>query len=133
MLQAAGYPDQKGALTRVASHLDIHPRTLSRWANGEQNPPPDQMVSEKKIELTDYIDEEIQKALGAMNDVRHEASYRDLIVGLGVLIDKKQLLSGEPTSINEERSDTRERLRSKLDSLATRHGAGNVLNLTRTG
>lgn len=101
MLQAAGYPNEKGALTRIANHLHIPARTLSRWFNGEQNPPPDQTVNEKKGELTDWMRSEIYAALKEMSAARQEASYRDLGTVVGILTDKMQLLSGEPTSRDE--------------------------------
>lgn len=101
MLEAAGYPTEKGALTRVAEHLKVPARTLSRWFNGEQNPPPDQTVNEKKGEMTDWLRDEIAHAVTAMAKVREEASYRDIGTVLGILIDKLQLLSGAPTERKE--------------------------------
>lgn len=101
MLEAAGYPDQVGALTKTAQHLGIPPRTLSRWFNGEQNPPPDRVVTEKRDELADLLDREIRAAIGEMDDARKEASYRDLGTVAGILIDKMQLITGKPTSRSE--------------------------------
>ena len=46
-------------------------------------------ISNKIVKTLDYIDD---FAISS-------ASFRDLTIGLGVLIDKKQLLSGEPTQI----------------------------------
>ncbi len=101
MLEAAGYPEKKGALQKTADNLGIQARTLSRWFNGEQNPPPDQTVSEKRDELADLLDKEIRAALQEMDDARTEASYRDLGTVLGILVDKKQLITGKPTSRSE--------------------------------
>lgn len=97
MLEAAGYPNEKGALTRVADHLGVPARTLSRWFHGEQNPPPDQTVSEKKGELRDYIKAELNGLFLAMPGVRPDATYKDLATAAGILIDKLQLLENKPT------------------------------------
>lgn len=97
MLEAAGYPKQPGALTRVAKQLNLHARTLSRWFNKEQNPPPDQLVSEKRIELVDAIRNEVYAALGEMPAAREDANYKDLGTVAAILIDKLQLLDGKPT------------------------------------
>lgn len=103
MLEAAGWPGAKGALTRTANHLGIQPRTLQRWALRENNPPPAHLVSEKRAELTDLLRKEIDAALGAMDEVRPDASYRDLGTVVGILTDKLQLLTGEPTENNRTR------------------------------
>lgn len=103
MLEAAGWPHTEGALTRTAAHLKIPARTLSRWANGENNPAPDELVIEKRAELADLLRQEIRSALNAMGTVRPDASYRDLGTVIGILTDKLQLITGEPT----ENSNTR--------------------------
>ena len=97
MLEAAGYPDRKGALAEVAKACKVQERTLSRWFNGEQNPPPDQMVSEKRADLKEMLRAEIDAALLAMPGARADASYRDMGTVAAILIDKLQLLENKPT------------------------------------
>jgi AraC-like DNA-binding protein len=97
LLEAAGYPDKKGALSEVAKHVGVQPRVLSRWFNGEQNPPPDQTVNEKRIELKELLSKEIDAIFAAMPGARADASYRDLGTVAGILIDKKQLIEGKAT------------------------------------
>ena len=97
MLEAQGYPNEKGSLERVSKGLGVPGRTLSRWFRAENNPPPDNIVREIKGELTDLIDNELNEIFKAMHAVRPDASYRDLGVVSGILADKKQLLSGSPT------------------------------------
>jgi len=97
MLEAAGYPNQKGALERTAKAVGIHARTLSRWFNGEQNPPPDRMVNKKRLELTDLLRNELGSIFKAMPNARPDASYRDLGTVAAIFIDKLQLLEGKPT------------------------------------
>lgn len=101
MLEAAGYPEQRGALTSVAERVRVPARTLSRWFNKEQNPAPDNLVTEKKFDLIQAIRDEIQHAIGDMPEARPDASYRDLTTSVAILIDKLQLLEGKPTERTE--------------------------------
>lgn len=97
MLQAAGYPNSKGALAQVAKATGVPAMTLSRWLKAKQNPPPNELVTKKKGELLDWINEELQGIFGALPSARADAAYKDLVTGAGILIDKRQLLSGQPT------------------------------------
>lgn len=103
MLQADGYPNKLGALTRVAKHLSIPERTLRRWYKAQQNPPPDNVVRMKKGELTALLRKEIYAILGEMDRKRDEADYRELATALGIAVDKLQLLAGEPTENARQR------------------------------
>lgn len=103
LLEAAGYPNKPGALGTTAKRLGIPDRTLSRWARKEQNAAPDEIVTEKRVELADLLRAEIRNALGAMDEARPEASYRDLATSIGIMTDKLQLLTGEPTDNNRTR------------------------------
>lgn len=98
MLEAAGYPSEKGALTKVANHLKVPARTLSRWFNGENNPPPDNIVKEKSFELADLLRTEIDAIFQEMPKSREDASFKDLGTVAGILIDKLQLVTGGATS-----------------------------------
>ncbi len=120
MLDAAGYPTRRGALEYVAKHLHVPARTLSRWFNGEQNPPPDQIVSKKASDLKTLINEELDSIFAAMATVRPEASYRDLGTVAGILFDKKQLLEGKPTEIVEDASLTDEDRATRIAALLER-------------
>jgi transposase-like protein len=124
LLEAAGYPDKIGALTQVSNNLKVPKRTLSRWYNKEQNPPPDNLVTEKKAELKDLLKREIEGALGDMPNARQDASYRDLGTVTGILIDKLQLLTGKPTEIVDDSGltddDRANRIAAILDRARTR-------------
>ena len=96
-LQAAGYPSKKGALISVAESFGVSYQNLSRWFNEVQNPPPQEIVHEKKDGLADLIRSEIYGILKEMDVKRPEASYRDLATSLGIATDKLQLLTGAPT------------------------------------
>lgn len=96
-LEAAGYPDQKGALMRVARDTGVPHTTLRRWFLRLSNPPPNGTVHEKKLELVELLDKELDGIFGELPDARLDASYRDLATAAGIFIDKKQLLEGGPT------------------------------------
>ena len=97
MLEAAGYPDRKGALVQVERALNVPGRTISRWFNGENNPPPDRLVSEKRPSLIELIKAEAYNALNVPDEVRAEAGYKDRVTAGAILIDKMQLLEGKAT------------------------------------
>lgn len=108
MLEAAGWPNTKGALARVARHLGINHQTLTRWAHGQQNPPPPQLVLGLKRDIVELLDDiiygvaaEVKRRIDA--DELDETSLPQLMTALGIGVDKKQLLRGEPTEISEHR------------------------------
>lgn len=101
MLEAAGYPDRPGSLTQVASHIGVPHPTLSRWYNQQRNPPPNEVVQEKRLELSELLDAELRAIFSAMPAVRSDASYRDLGMVAGILTDKKQLIDGKATERKE--------------------------------
>lgn len=101
MLHSQGYPDKKGALQAVADYMGVHPRTISRWFNGENNPPPDKLVSEKKAELADVYEGIAYKMLAhaGKDDVIDEMSGKDAVIAAATATDKMRLLRGLPTEI----------------------------------
>lgn len=103
MLQAAGYPERKGALTQVANNLSIPATTLRRWHLGLSNPPPAETVRRKTLDLRRALRDEINAALTEMGKARIDASYKDLGTVLGILFDKLQLLNGDSTANTNQR------------------------------
>lgn len=99
MLEAAGYPDTKGALEKVSGHISVPGSTLHRWFHAKQNPPPSELVSEKKIDLVASIKTELAHIFDEFGNTRKDAEYRELAVAFGILVDKMQLLSNKPTGI----------------------------------
>ena len=123
MLEAAGYPETKGALMRVAAELKVPAMTLSRWFRGSNNPPPNELVTEKGIDLKAALWGEIGAILGDMPIAREFAEYRDLGTVLGILFDKLQLLENKPTGIVEHtftEEQRTERIAEILNSARTR-------------
>ena len=74
MLEAAGYPERKGALTQVADNLKIPATTLRRWHLGLSNPPPAETVKRKRLTSAKPLGDEIDAALNEMGWQR-DASY----------------------------------------------------------
>lgn len=101
LLEASGYPEKQGGIVRTAKNLGLPESTLRGWWNGSRNPVPAEMRAEKREELSDLLDMEIRKALGEMDNARSGASYRDIGTVIGILVDKKQLITGKPTWIVE--------------------------------
>lgn len=97
MLEAAGYPTRDGALSQVSQNLGVPATTLHGWAREKHNPVPADVRTEKKGEIADLLRAEIQAALGAAENARPDANYRDLMTGIGIMVDKLQLLNNEPT------------------------------------
>jgi len=120
MLEAAGYPDKKGALIAVAKSLGVPHSTLSRWANSVCNPPPSEIVQEKKQELKDLLENELRGILGDMPSARLDASYRDLGTVAGILFDKLQLVSGKPTEIIDDSGITDDQRANRIIAILDR-------------
>ena len=114
-LRMAGWPEQVGALSRVAADLGLHWITLGRWAKGESNPPPNILVQTKQVELADLFEQEMRSIFQAMETKRGEASYRDLGVVLGITSDKRQLLNDQPTA------NVKETIHYVREGIATLH------------
>lgn len=96
-LEVEGYPSQRGSLERASKILNVPARTLSRWFNGEQNPPPDRIVNEKKEELHIELEKVAYLLAEAMPDKIPGANLQQVATSLGITIDKMQLLRGQPT------------------------------------
>ncbi len=99
MLQSQGYPEVKGALSHVARHLKVPDMTLRRWFHGIQNPPPNQVVDEKRADLRTLFVNEIYAIMGMLPDARGDATYQQLVTSMGIFFDKVRLLDGLPTEI----------------------------------
>lgn len=97
MLQAAGYPERRGALMETANHLGISHQLLGRWFRHESNPPPQKIVQIKMADIVEMLRIEVARAIQAMPNALPDADYLDIGKVTGILIDKLQLLSGEAT------------------------------------
>jgi transposase-like protein len=120
MMEAAGYPDKKGALMQVAGNLGVPHTTLSRWFRNINNPPPNDIAQEKRKELKELLEDELHGILGDMPGARFDASYRDLGVVAGILFDKLQLLKGKPTEIIDDSGLTDETRADRIAAIFDR-------------
>jgi transposase-like protein len=102
MLQAEGYPDRKGALSKVARYLGVHMTSLNRWYNKMQNPPPLLLATNKKADLQEYLEAEIIAIFNELPDARLDADYREMATAAGIFIDKLNLLRGGATARSED-------------------------------
>ncbi len=133
MLESEGWPERKGALQRVADYLEIPAVTISRWARGKQNPPPDQLVARKRLNLKREIRNELLAIFPELAKARPDASYRDLGTIAAILIDKLQLLENKPTErVAHDVSVTDEERASRITQLLERAGTRRTGQSTRT-
>lgn len=103
MLEAQGYPGMKGALQHVADHLNVPAMTLSRWFKARQNPPPNELVSEKRGDLADIFENLAYKMLAhaGREEVIDAMTGKDATIAAATATDKMRLLRGLPTEIIE--------------------------------
>lgn len=97
MLLKEGYPDKVGALQYVAEYAKVHTNVLRRWFRSASNPPPTKIVTQKVFELKTAIREELDAIFSEMDSKRDDATYRDLGVVAGIMMDKARLLDDQPT------------------------------------
>lgn len=101
-LIAAGWkPDGSGppgALTTAARKANVPHQRLSMWARETEAAPPPEIIQEKKAELSERIKALAHSVLDCLTDGRLEdAPVQSLFVGLGIAIEKLQLLNDQPT------------------------------------
>lgn len=97
MLQAAGYPERRGALMEVANHLGVSHSLIRRWYAHSQNPPSSKSVQIKMTDIVEMLKKELARAIEAMPNALPDADYLDIGKVMGIMIDKLQLLQGEAT------------------------------------
>jgi hypothetical protein len=87
-----GVPGLRAAGGRIRRAPAAHPAEVFRRGRGDR--------SLKSGEIVDALNHKIDLALRYMDDkTMSEASFRDLALGTAAMIEKRQLLRGEPTAI----------------------------------
>lgn len=125
MLEATGYPEKKGGLTQVSTHLGVPLSTLRGWFTAERNPPPAELRNEKRIDLVGELTSLLGLTFTAAKNTVDEASYKELATAIGIFVDKLQLLSGQPTERQELNViDHRERILAAVARKAGGHATG---------
>lgn len=109
-LEAAGYPDTEGALARVSRELGVPHQTLGRWYRSEQNPPPHEIVQEKKRDFLEQLARIKGLAAIKIEERIEEYDPRDLTGLLKISAELEQLLMGKPTHRTEHLSNVLEQM-----------------------
>ena len=129
-LTAAG-----GNVKRAALAAGIPRKTLEGWGKGRAiDAEVLRMTEDAKKNLAEKFMREADGAIDAAAGKREGASYRDLMIGAAVAVDKAQLLTGGPTSITtevERRRQTAEAALERLYELARERGEALGLTVTR--
>ena len=103
-LEVLNYPDNVHAPKKVAKQKGApHAETLKRWWNIAKTPKVHKLIDHKKRDLI----EDLTYLLGlhidaSINAVQGSEDLRAVDTGIGILIDKLQLLTGNPTERVEE-------------------------------
>lgn len=96
-----------GNVQRTARTLGIPEPTLRGWARKRGiHPTVVELHDQKKGSLADELEEIAEKLAGAMPGKVAEASLQQTATSLGIVIDKMQLLRGQPTNITDDASLT---------------------------
>lgn len=101
LLEAEGYPDNQGALTKVSRAFNVPLMTLYDWQVKDVNNVSTDTRAVQSASFQAVIEDEITRILEQMKVKRESASYRDLGIVAGILFDKLQLLQGMPTQRTE--------------------------------
>jgi transposase-like protein len=104
MLEAAGWPQQKGALTRTAKTIGVSYQLLAHWARHQQTAS-QKLLREKTFDLIQALRDEVQAIIHEMPNARPDADFKELGTVLGIIVDKLQLLEGKATERVEVMSD----------------------------
>lgn len=111
-----------GNVFKTSKQLSIPRATLQEWAAGRVNDDVPELRHEKKQELSERLDEIAHKILDVLPKKLAEATAPQLATALGIVIDKKQLLTGEATSRNEVKVDL-DGTKERLARLVNRHAS----------
>lgn len=92
-----------GNIARTARALGIPDSTLRGWAGGRGvNEKIPQLRAQKKRDIAEGLREIAWLLIDAIPDKINRGSLKDLFLGLGIAIDKLQLLEGKPTERTEQ-------------------------------
>lgn len=119
--------EQFARVRLLAEELGLKPAVVSRLVRrmrAKYQPITGELRQHKTSEILAMIEDRVGRALGYLDDqVLSEAKAKDLAITLGILLEKRQLLRGEPTQILsvEERQGLNELL-PRLIAEAKRRG-----------
>lgn len=134
LLEAEGYPRNRGALASVAKKMDV-PRQTLRWWFRAKHGDLGRQIEAKRIELREAMEREVAAILVRMGQVRDKASYLSLGRVAGIFVDRLETASAiderqqNPRNL-EEANAMQEQARQQLEQLYK----GKVIDLvTRLG
>jgi hypothetical protein len=112
-----------GNVSKTAKQFSLPNSTVKMWADGKnQHPIVAELCEDKKAEIVELIDEAVREMIHASKGKPAETALQPLWTSIGIGLDKKQLLAGQPTSITESRGEKAERVEKV---------AGKLLQLVR--
>ena len=116
-MEVLGYPDNENGPYQITKQKNAPSAiTLRRWWKIKDSPSIDNLVKHKK---RDFV-EELKELLGLHIDAAKEAvkgheDIRAIDTGIGIIVDKLQLLQGEPTDIKKVNvTDDRARIMARI-------------------
>jgi transposase len=94
-----------GVIDRTAKMLGIPASTLGEWANGRVSDAVKDEADGARKDLRDKCEEAAHQILDqimerATQGMKERDSLKDWTMSFAIIIDKKQLLNGDPTNIN---------------------------------
>lgn len=119
----AVYDANAGNLTRTAREAGVPASTLERWVKGRDMAAPPDLRTQKAETLADALEDLAWQMIGAARFTLAEFKgvtipWPELVkmfTGLGIVIDKLQVLRGKPTDIQEVRDWRRELAEEGID------------------
>jgi hypothetical protein len=109
----------RGNVKQTARELRIPRRTLGDWSHGKGvDEEVRRMTERSKKRLAANFMQEAREAVQAAAEKRPKASYRDLMIGAAVAVDKAQLLDG-PTGAPPDPVDVAARRRANMRGIIT--------------
>lgn len=102
-----------GNVAATARTLQIPRSTLQEWANGRVNSEVTELRQEKKRDLAERLEDIAHELVDALPDKIGRANLQQTATTLGIVIDKMQLLKGEPTNIQQDYGDLTDEERSR--------------------
>ncbi|APT75051.1 hypothetical protein LN42_00545 [Marinitoga sp. 1137] len=94
--------------TKVSKKLKISRKTLQKWWKEKNKEDITHIRTLKKEEFINKAWDQIFYGLDLLKEKAERTSYKDLIVGMATLIDKIQLLQGQPTEITKNENNNTE-------------------------
>ena len=95
MLEAAGYPGRKGAMSQVVRELGVPESTLRSWAKNEHGAPPAKVRERKRGELVESLKDVATKLVEHLGNIADTGDVRETATALGIVVDKLQALTDE--------------------------------------